>query len=183
MDPEAVGMEEAALSEVISQLKVLRAYHYMRIIDMWGNVPISVDVAEGPDNPETRPRAEVFEFVKSELEAEVENLPLLDAESVGKVNRAAGYAMLSELYLNAEKWSGTAMWDESIAAADKVISGAGGGIGGTPQLSEDINAIFSNTNSANPESLFQFQLSRKGGFTFDWGGFYMSYDYMKEVLT
>ena len=182
LDPETVGMEEEALSEVISQLKVLRAYHYMRIIDMWGNVPISVGVAEGPENPETRPRAEVFEFVKSELEAEVDNLPLLDAESVGKVNRAAGYAMLSELYLNAEKWSGTAMWDESIAAADKVISGAGGGIGGTPQLSEDINAIFSNTNSANPESLFQFQFSRKGGFTFDWGGFYMSYDYMKEVL-
>ncbi|MGO3195503.1 MAG: RagB/SusD family nutrient uptake outer membrane protein [Sphingobacterium sp.] len=182
LDAETIGMDQSDMDEVIAQLKVLRAYHYMRIMDMWGNVPIATKVAEGPENPETQPRAEVFEFVKTELEAEVENLPDLSTENAGKVNKAAGYAMLSELYLNAETWSGTAMWDESIAASEKVISGAGGGIGGTPQLAEDINAIFSNTNSANPESLFQFQFSRKGGFTFDWGGFYMSYDYMREVL-
>lgn len=182
LDMEAVGMTQEEMDEVIAQLKVLRAYHYMRIIDMWGNVPIATEVADVPLNPETRPRAEVFDFVKTELEAEVEKLPDLSAETVGKVNKAAGYAMLSELYLNAEKWSGTAMWDECIDASEKVISGAGGGIGGVPQLSADINAIFSNTNSANPEALFQFQFSRKGGFTFDWGGFYMSYDYMKEVL-
>lgn len=182
LDIEAVGMTQEEMDEVIAQLKVLRAYHYMRIIDMWGNVPIATEVADVPLNPETRPRAEVFDFVKTELEAEVEKLPDLSAETVGKVNKAAGYAMLSELYLNAEKWSGTAMWDECIDASEKVISGAGGGIGGVPQLSADINAIFSNTNSANPEALFQFQFSRKAGFTFDWGGFYMGYDYMREVL-
>ena len=182
LDIEAVGMTQEEMDEVIAQLKVLRAYHYMRIIDMWGNVPIATEVADVPLNPETRPRAEVFDFVKTELEAEVEKLPDLSAETVGKVNKAAGYAMLSELYLNAEKWSGTAMWDECIDASEKVISGAGGGIGGVPQLSADINAIFSNTNSANPEALFQFQFSRKAGFTFNWGGFYMGYDYMREVL-
>src|SRR5690606_27672133 len=116
LDAEAIGMEQSDMDEVISQLKVLRAYHYMRIMDMWGNVPIATEVAEGPENPETQPRAEVFDFVKTELEAEVENLPDLTTENAGKVNRAAGYAMLSELYLNAEKWSGTAMWDECIAA-------------------------------------------------------------------
>jgi hypothetical protein len=120
--------------------------------------------------------------IKTELEAEVPKLPNLDAQTIGQVNKAAGYAMLSELYLNAQKWAGTPMWDQAIAAADNVIKGTGGGIGGAPKLSADINSVFSNTNSANPESLFQFQFSRKGGFTFDWGGFYMGYDYMKETL-
>src|SRR5690606_1712058 len=57
-----------------------------------------------------------------------------------------------------------------------------GGIGGAPKLSPDINSLFSNTNDANPESLFQFQYSRKAGFTFDWGGFFMGYDNIKDVL-
>jgi len=182
LDAEKIGMTAEEVQSVVSQLKVLRAYHYIRMMDMWGNIPIVTEVANSPVNPETKTRKEVFDFIKAELEAEVTKLPDLNAETVGKVNRAAGYAMLSELYLNAEKWTGTPMWDECIAAADKVISGAGGGIGGTPKLSPNINAIFSNTNSANPESLFQFQYSRKGGFTFDWGGFFMGYDYMKEAL-
>ncbi|WP_156308229.1 RagB/SusD family nutrient uptake outer membrane protein [Sphingobacterium endophyticum] len=182
LDFASIGMTQEEINVAVAQMKVLRAYHYMRIIDMWGNVPIAVEVADKPLNPETKTRKEVFEFIKTELEAEVPKLPELNAESVGKVNRAAGYAMLSELYLNAQKWSGTAMWDQAIAASDKVITGAGGGIGGTPKLSADINSAFSNTNSANPEALFQFQFSRKGGWAFDWGGFYFGYDYMKEAL-
>lgn len=166
---------------ILAQLKVLRAYHYIKIIDLWGNVPIATKVAT-PINPETKSRKEVFDFIKADLLENVEKLPLTSVDNIGQVSRAAGYAMLSELFLNAEKWSGTAMWDECIAVSDKIIQGQGGGIGGVPKLSPDINSLFSNINGANPESLFQFQFSRQAGFTFDWGGFYMSYDYMKEVL-
>ncbi len=175
------GFTDDDRSEIVAQLKVLRAFHYIKIMDLWGNVPIATKVAD-PINPETRPRAEVFEFVQQELIDNVEKLPLTSAANIGQVSRAAGYAMMAELYLNAEKWVGKAMWDECIAACDKIISGQGGGIGGAPQLSADLNSLFSNSNSANPESLFQFQFSRKAGFTFDWGGFFFGYDYMKEVL-
>src|SRR5690606_24181325 len=129
-----------------------------------------------------KPRAEVFAFIQKELEENVPKLPKTSAENIGQVSMAAGYAMLAELYLNAEKWSGKAMYDQCIAACNKIISGETGGIGGAPKLASDLNSLFSNTNSENPESLFQFQYSRQAGFTFDWAGFYMSYDYMKEVL-
>jgi hypothetical protein len=175
------GLTEEERDVIVSQLKVLRAFHYIKIMDLWGNVPIATKVAD-PINPETQSRSEVFDFILQELVDNVENLPLTSAENIGQVSRAAGYAMLSELYLNAEKWKGQAMWDECIAVSDKIINGQGGGIGGTPKLSPDINSLFSNTNSANPESLFQFQFSREAGFTFDWAGFFFGYDYMKEVL-
>lgn len=175
------GLTEEDRAIIISQLKVLRAFHYIKLMDMWGNVPIVTKVAD-PLNPETKPRSEVFDFVLQELLDNVEKLPLTSAENIGQVSRAAGYAMLAELYLNAEKWKGQPMWDECIAVCDKIISGQGGGIGGAPQLSPDLTALFSNTNSANPESLFQFQFSREAGFTFDWAGFFFGYDYMKEVL-
>ena len=175
------GLTEEERDVIVSQLKVLRAFHYIKIMDLWGNVPIATKVAD-PINPETQSRSEVFDFIHQELVDNVENLPLTSASNIGQVSRAAGYAMLSELYLNAQKWKGQAMWDECIAVSDKIINGQGGGIGGRPKLSPDINSLFSNTNSANPESLFQFQFSREAGFTFDWAGFFFGYDYMKEVL-
>lgn len=174
-------LTEEERTQILVQLKVMRAFHYIKIMDLWGNVPIVTKVAD-PINPETRPRTEVFAFVQKELEENVGKLPKTSASNIGQVSMAAGYAMLAELYLNAEKWSGKAMNDECVAACDKIISGQAGGIGGAPKLSSDLNALFSNTNSANSESLFQFQYSRQAGFTFDWSGFYMSYDYMKEVL-
>ncbi|MDM1293668.1 RagB/SusD family nutrient uptake outer membrane protein [Sphingobacterium sp. N143] len=174
-------LKEEERAQIITQLKVMRAFHYIKIMDLWGNVPIATKVAD-PLNPETKPRAEVFAFIQKELEENVPKLPKTSAENIGQVSMAAGYAMLAELYLNAEKWSGKAMYDQCIAACNKIISGETGGIGGTPKLASDLNSLFSNTNSENPESLFQFQYSRQAGFTFDWAGFYMSYDYMKEVL-
>ncbi|MFZ4261048.1 RagB/SusD family nutrient uptake outer membrane protein [Sphingobacterium sp. HJSM2_6] len=182
LDPTQIGMTAEEIKSTVSQLKVLRAYHYIRLIDLWGNIPISSEMVDQPINPETKSRKEVFDFIKQELETEVPNLPALNGETVGKVNKAAGYAMLSELYLNAQKWSGTAMWDECIAASNKVISGEAGAVAGGPKLATDINTVFSNTNNMHSEGIFQFQFSRKGGFTFDWGGFYMGYDYMKEAL-
>lgn len=181
LDVTEIDMTEEEKTTVVAQLKVLRAFHYIKIMDQWGNVPIATLVAE-PLNPETRPRAEVFEFIEQELTENLDKLPLTSANTIGQVSQAAGYAMLAELYLNAEKWSGTARWDECIAACDKIISGEAGGIGGAPKLAKDINELFSNSNSANPESLFQFQFSRKAGFTFDWGGFFMGYDNIKDVL-
>jgi len=177
-----VDMEQAEFDEVITELKVLRAYHYMRIMDLWGNVPIVEEVANEITDPETRPRTEVFAYVQKELEENVPNLEPLSDNLIGRVNKAAGYAMLAELYLNAEKWAGKPMWDECIAACDKVINGEGGGLGGGPKLATGLNETFSNTNQKATEALFQFAFSRKGGFTFDWGGFFMGYDYMKDVL-
>jgi hypothetical protein len=101
---------------------------------------------------------------------------------VGRVSAAAGNAMLAELYLNAEYFTGTAMWDQTIAACDKIINGESGGLNGGPALADNLTETFSNTNKNAKEALFQFAYSRKGGFTFGWGGFFMGYDNIREVL-
>jgi len=106
----------------------------------------------------------------------------LSQEMVGRVSKAAGYAMLSELYLNAEKWAGTAMWDKCILYSDKVIDGEGGSLTGDMSLDPDILGPFGNTNHLSPENIFQFAFSREGGFTFSWGGFYFGYGNMSEAL-
>ncbi len=181
VDYVSLGISDAEMAAILAELKVLRAFHYMKIMELWGNVPIITTVGE-PLNPPTQPKEEVFNFVKTELETYVPQLLPYSTELVGRVSATAGYAMLAELYLNAAYFVGTPMWDECIAACDKIISGEAGGIGGTPRLADNLTETFSNTNKNASESLFQFAFSRQGGFTFDWGGFFMGYDNIKEVL-
>jgi len=183
LDYASLEISDEEMASIIAELKVLRAFHYIKIMELWGNVPVVTTVAQGqPLNPATEPREKVFEFIKTELEENVPKLKPYSEELIGRVSQTAGYAMLTELYLNAEKWVGTPMWDECIAAADKIISGSAGGLGGGPRLANDLESTFSNTNKTSPEALFQIAYSKKGGFTFDWGGFFMGYDSMKDVL-
>jgi hypothetical protein len=181
LDYASLGISTEEMNAIVAELRVLRAYHYMKMMELWGNIPIAVKVGE-PLNPATQSRAEVFAFVQEELETYVPQLLPYSNAMVGRVSAAAGNAMLAELYLNAEYFTGTAMWDQTIAACDKIISGQSGGLNGGPSLATNLNETFSNTNQLAKEALFQFAFSRKGGFTFGWGGFFMGYDNIREVL-
>lgn len=153
LDPAKVGMTKAELDAAVAESKVLRAYMYMKLMDMYGNIPIVTKVGT-PLSPPTSPRAEVFKFIETELKENVDKLPPLSQAMVGRVSMAGGYAILAELYLNAEVWSGTARWDECIAACDKILSGQAGGQNGVPILDADIKTAFSNTNDKAREVLF-----------------------------
>ena len=147
------GMTQAELDAAVAETKVLRAYQYMKLMDLYGNIPIVTAVGT-PLSPPTVPRAEVFKFIEAELKENVEKLPPLSQSFVGRVTKAGGYAILAELYLNAELWSGTQRWDDCISACDKIIGGQAGGLNGAPGLDADIKTAFSNTNDKSKEVLF-----------------------------
>ncbi|MEJ2883828.1 RagB/SusD family nutrient uptake outer membrane protein [Pedobacter sp. GR22-6] len=167
VDAVAIGMNPAELKTILAELHVLRGFHYIKLMDMWGNIPIVTQVGL-PKNPPTASRKAVFEFIKTELETYVPQLAPYSASLVGRIGQTGGYAMLAELYLNAEKWAGTSMWDQCIAACDKIMTGAAGGLGGTPRLAPNLTETFANTNASAPEALFQYAYSLKNGFVWDW---------------
>ena len=156
----------------------------MKIMDLWGNVPIVTEIARpgGDLTPSTKSREEVFAFVEQELLENVENLSLLSPQMLGRVSRAAGYAMLSELYLNAEVWSGEARWAEAAEYADRVIAGDGGALAGTIKLDQDPLGPFNNTNEDAPENIFQFPYSPDNGFGYNWAGLFMGFSNMTAAL-
>ncbi len=179
---QALGITTAEMDAILGELYVLRAFHYMKIMELWGNAPIITKVGE-PQNPPTQSKAEIFEFCKTELETHVPKLLPYSKELVGRVSQTAGYAMLAELYLNAEYFIGTPMYDQCIAACDKIISGQAGGLpNGKPELANDLTSSFSNANQNATEALFQFAFSRTGGFSFNWTGFFAGYSNMSKAL-
>lgn len=181
VDPESAEVTEEELAAIVAESRVLRAYHYMKIMDLWGNVPIVTQVGI-PENPETQSREEVFAFVEQELLENVENLSLLSPQMLGRVSKAAGYAMLSELYLNAEVWSGEARWAEAADYANRVIEGDGGALAGSIMLDQDPLGPFNNTNEDAPENIFQFPYSQDNGFGYSWAGLFMGFSNMTAAL-
>ncbi|MDR0430813.1 MAG: RagB/SusD family nutrient uptake outer membrane protein [Tannerellaceae bacterium] len=182
IDYASIGITDTEMASYLAELYVMRAFHYMKIMEFWGNVPIITTVGE-PLNPPTQPKSEIFAFIKKELEEHVPKLVPYSSEMIGRISQTAGYAMLAELYLNAEYFIGTPMFDECIATCDRIISGQAGGLdGGKPSLEQNINTCFSNTNQKAKEALFQIAYSRKGGFTFGWDGFMMGYSNMSTAL-
>jgi hypothetical protein len=167
LDYAAIGMEEREMKAILAELHVLRAFHYMKLMDLWGNIPVVTQVGL-PANPPTQPRAEVFKFIREELEAYVPQLLPYTTDLIGRIGQTGGYAMMAELYLNAQKWAGTPMWDQCIAACDKILNGDAGGLGGKPRLAPNLLETFANTNRTAPEALFQYAYSNKGGFVWDW---------------
>jgi hypothetical protein len=161
VDFPAIGMTEEEKASFIAESKVIRAWHYLKLIDLYGNIPVVTEVSSLPTNPPTKPRAEVFTFIEQELKANIDLLPNLERKLVGRVSKAAGYAMLAELYLNAETWTGTAKWDECIEACNKILSGDAGGLNGNPILESGVLAPFNNTNHLSRENLFQIAYDYK----------------------
>lgn len=104
----------------IAETRALRAYFYWMLCDMFGNVPITESLTE--ENPSTRSRKEVFEFVERELgEVKEQLLSRSDAGSYGRFTQEAALVLLSRLYLNAEVYTGTSRLDDCVTVSRTLL--------------------------------------------------------------
>ena len=169
-DAASMGLTQEEKDGYVSELILLRAFHYLKIMDLWGNVPVVTKIGE-PISPATKSRKEVFEFIEKEIKDNIDKAPLLSKSLLGRMSKAGAYAMLVELYLNAEKWTGTPRWDDCVAAANKLINGEAGGMNGTLALDPNITDTYVPTNDLSKEIIFSiaydFQVSN---FTAQWTG-------------
>jgi len=147
-----LGPETETNSSGIAEVKALRALYYYFLIDIFGNVPL-IDTFDVPDDfkPKNNTRKEVFDFIVADL---TNAIPKLD-NNVGKSRMSSGaaWALLCRMYLNAEVYTGTPMWDECIEAANKVEE-----LG--YMLAGDYFSVFSANNGGNVEHVFVIPYDR-----------------------
>jgi len=109
----------------IAEAKVLRAFFYYLLIDDFGNIPFYTDNNITVDKIPQANRQVVFDFIVSELKANVDLLPTgKGGELYGRFNKWAGYTLLAKVYLNAGVLTGTPKWAECLAACN-VVDGGG----------------------------------------------------------
>ena len=111
------------------QLRTIRAYFYYRLLDLYGRVKLIT--SSGSDAPQSS-RSEVFDFVETEL-LDVLGLTRVQvlagaaptafgpSNNAYRANQYGALGLLAKLYLNAEVYTGTALWAEAAAAANYII--------------------------------------------------------------
>ena len=147
------------LKGLIAETRALRAYGYFYAMDFWGNVPLVTVARIDPNNlPGTTPRAQIFEFIETEMLAAVEDLPSITTVNktsyYPRFTKEAIYGLLATMYLNAQVYTGTPKWTEAVAMCDKII--------GTNKYSLEAAVVnnFKSTNEQNStEIISSFSVS------------------------
>lgn len=105
---------EALKNAHIGEARFFRGFAYRTLANMYGSVPIVLEVLTGPkvDYVRAASRDAVYEQAVSDLDFASKNLPAIDdVEAIGRVSKAAAYHILSEVYISLKQW------DNAIAAA------------------------------------------------------------------
>lgn len=143
-----------------------RALAYYYLLDMFRNVPfVNEESPVGSTLPPQIMAADLFDYIEKELtECEADMLdPFVgyNATNYGRAHKAANWALLSRLYLNAETYIGVKKYTESITNSKKVMAV-------NFQLDPVYANIFKADNHNSPEMIFPVRYD--GADTQTWGG-------------
>jgi hypothetical protein len=118
------GTDADNIREYAREAKFLRAFQYWVLIDLYGNPPLTTEAsAIGGAPPAQGARSQVFNYIETELKAIEPNMPAPKANEFGRADKAAVWALLARLYLNAQVYTGTARYSDAMTYSKKVIDG------------------------------------------------------------
>lgn len=160
LDYPKFGLTEADKAQHMAELRTLRAWFYLFLIDFFRQVPIITEPQQlvGQSTP-----AEVVAFIEKEVK---EALPGLPKEGkIGRWNQAAAASLLVRLYLNAEKWAGTPKYTECAQVAQAIVDGTYG----TYSIDADYRGPFRSgiKGYRSAENIFEFPHA-KNIYEFGW---------------
>ena len=110
-----------ALTAKMKEVEVLRAYYYYLLIDNYGDAPYLTSAKDAPDLPYKIKREAIFDSLVTTIKAALPSLKAADNKYMA--TKYMGFALLTKLYLNAEVYTGTAMWDEANMYCDSILAG------------------------------------------------------------
>lgn len=142
------GDSDAESVQMRSEARVLRAYSYYNMIDLFGQSSFITEEAAAGEAPVQKTRKEVFDWIESELKDIVDNKLISENPVYGRVGLDGAEALLARLYLNAEVFSGTARWADCQTRCENIIKRhQGGGFEGSG-LANHYHYLFARDNNA-----------------------------------
>jgi len=136
-----------------AEARFLRAYFYWAALDTFGMVPFSTEDSPfgGGYNPPQKSRTEVFNFVVEELKALAASDSAMPAaqSNYPRADKGSALGLLARVYLNAEVYTGTAMWAEAKATCEEIYK-----LG--YKLAPTHAELFRGDNGENPDAVGEF---------------------------
>lgn len=108
----------------MAEARALRLFSYYHAIDMFGNVPFATESnSVGSTGPSQIKRADLFDWMVTEAKDLLDGSDLAEPgrNEYGRCDKGFVQMILAKLYLNAEIWKGTAMYEECASLCDKLI--------------------------------------------------------------
>lgn len=152
-----------------AEARFLRAYFYWMALDVFGDVPFTTENSPfgGGVNPKQASRKDVFDYCISELTAlAADDSPMPAARSnYPRADKGAVLGLAARMYLNAEVYTGTPMWQEAKDACEDIFTM---GYSLCPEYAD----LFRGDNGENPEALNEvlFGISYDAEQTQSYGG-------------
>lgn len=109
-----------------AEARFLRAYFYWMALDVFGEVPFTTENSPfgGGVNPKQASRKDVFDYCITELtELAADDSAMPAARSnYPRADKGSVLGLLARMYLNAEVYTGTPMWQEAKDACERLFS-------------------------------------------------------------
>ncbi|MDT3361120.1 MAG: RagB/SusD family nutrient uptake outer membrane protein [Bacteroidota bacterium] len=162
---DAVKQKVAAMR---AEARFLRAYFYWMAMDVFGSVPFTTEESPfGAVNPVPATRQEVFNFIVSELTdlgSDASDMPAARS-NYPRADKGSALGLLARVYLNAEVYSGTPMWNEAKATCERIFSMG-------YDACSNYADLFRGDNGQNPDALKEilWGVDYNAEQTQSWGG-------------
>ena len=143
------GSLQAQIQQYRAEARFLRALSYWHAIDLFGDVPLVTETDElGSTPPKQSTRADIYNYVVSELNDIKDQLPAPGADTYGRATGPAASMLLANLYMNAGVYTGSPDWADALAATQEVINS------GAYSLDPNYRHLFMADNNTSPEIIF-----------------------------
>jgi hypothetical protein len=158
--------DQTEIKRFRAEARFHRALSYYYLLDMFRNVPfVDENSPVGSTLPPQIQAADLFEYIESELiDCEADMIdPFVGYHNqyYGRANKAANWALLSRLYLNAETYVGQNKYSESITYSNKILN-----------LDYSLEPVYVNLFKADNHKSAEmiFPIRYEGADTQTWGG-------------
>jgi starch-binding outer membrane protein, SusD/RagB family len=157
-----VDSTSALRKRLIAEARTIRAYNYLELVSLFGDVPLVLDdIAPGAFTSTGRTaKAAVYDQIEKDLIAAINVLPTksaLTGVNNFRVSQGTAQALLGKAYLYQGEWSNAATQLEGVILSNQY------------KLEPSIGKAFSQAGEFGSESLFEISYTKDRSY--DWGNF------------
>ena len=167
----ALGVAESEKAGYVAQLRVLRAWYYIWLLDLFRYIPIVEDISSmvGQSTPQ-----ETFNYIEKEIKEAMPNLP--EKGTTYRFTKTAAASLLVRIYFSAGIWVEKPMYTECAQVAQDIIDGK---YGVSHSIDPDYRGPFhrSFVGDPSPENIFEFPHKRN---YLQLGGMYAPFHHYKS---